>query len=396
MFSEIEKQVQDILPEVIAFRHDRHRQPELTWQEVDTAKVVAAELEKIPGIEVSTGIGRLGVVGLLEGASPGPVVGLRADMDALPIDEKTGVSYASENQGVMHACGHDGHMANLLGAAKVLSQHRDKIAGKVKFIFQPAEEGGAGALAMCDDGVLDDPKVDVIFGLHGWPEQRAGKIFVKAGPLMASQTVVKFSIRGRGGHAALPHLSTDQVLIGSRLVAMLQDLSARYVAPTEPIALTISKFHGGTATNVIPDVVELAGTLRAVTIESRDNVLKRIAEVASGLASTYGVEIDFNYELGYPPTINHEKPSAFVAETARRVIGEDAVDILAAPTMGAEDFSYFLERVPGCYFFLGVDDGRTGGYPSLHHPGFDFNDAALPIGIRLFVHLALDWAGRHT
>lgn len=388
--------VEKVLPEVVAFRRARHQAPELTWQEEATAAAVAHELQQIPGIEVTQGVGRLGVVGLLRGPSAGPCVALRADMDALPVEEKTGVSYSSRNSGVMHACGHDGHMANLLGAAKILSKRRADIKGSVKFIFQPAEEGGAGALQMCDDGVLENPKVDVIFGLHGWPQQEVGKIFVMDGAMMAAQTGLKIKISGKGGHAGLPHLSTDQILTGARIVEALQQVASRFVAPTDPVVLTISTFHGGKASNVIPDTVELSGTLRTLSLDVQQRVLQRIKEIVEGVAQVHGAVGELEIIPGYPPTINHTVPTDFVLATAEKVLGTGAANRMSTATMGAEDFSYFLERCPGSFFFLGVDDGRAGGYPSLHHPHFDFNDDALPAGIKMFANLALDWADAHT
>jgi amidohydrolase len=372
-------------------RHAFHQHPELTWSEVGTAKKVADELRRIPGIEVTENVGRLGVVGLIRGALPGPTVGLRADMDALPITEETGVAYASSKPGVMHACGHDGHTANLLGAARILAGRAKEIRGNVKLIFQPAEEGGGGADEMCRDGVLENPTVDVIFGLHGWPELPLGKISTKAGTILASTTELHLTVIGKGGHAALPHLTVDPILIGARIVEALQQISSRFVSPTDPVVLSITQFNGGRATNVIPPKVELAGTLRTVDMETQKRCVEQIRRLSEGIASAHGAEVQFKHVLCYPVTKNHAIPAAFVQKIGEEIAGADCAPPLLHPSMGAEDFSFYLQRIPGAFFFLGLDDGRSGGYPSLHHPKFNFNDDALQLGIRMLVNLALRW-----
>ncbi len=384
-----------VLPDVVRFRRERHAHPELTWQEHETAKAVEAELRKIPGLSVKTGIGRHGLVALLEGDLPGPTVALRADMDALPVEEKTGVPYTSCKPGVMHACGHDGHMATLLGAAHVLAGLRGELRGRVKLIFQPAEEGGRGGEEMCKDGALEAPNVDAIFALHGWPELPCGTVGFRSGPIMASTTDLKITVRGRGCHAAMPHLGTDQVLIAARIIEALQMVSSRHVAPTEPVALSITKMHGGTAVNVIPSSVELGGTLRTLSVATRDNCMAKIKTIVTGIASMHGAEAEVLFAPNYPPTVNDENATSFVEAVALAVLPEGAARRMGAASMGGEDFAFFLEKVPGSYFFLGVDDGRAGGYPSLHHPGYDFNEAALPTGIQMFAHLALAAADRY-
>jgi amidohydrolase len=387
----VDDAVQTVLPAVTAFRHERHAAPELTWQEVETARAVAARLREIPGLTVREGVGRHGVVAELEGARPGPTIALRADMDALPIREVTGKPYASCKEGVMHACGHDGHMANLLGSAMVLASLRDELRGRVRLIFQPAEEGGAGADVMCKDGVLEG--VDAIFGLHGWPELAAGEIGVRSGALMASTTELKITVRGTGCHAAMPHLGTDQVLIACRIVEALQSIRSRFTAPADPVALSISTIHGGTASNVLPAAVELTGTLRTMSVSTRERCSEAIKRLVEGIAAAHGAKAEVRIEHNYPPTVNHDAATAFIEAVAREVMPAPKVRRLDAPTMGGEDFAFFLQRIQGSYFFLGVGDGREGGYPSLHHPGFDFNDAALPVGMKVFVHAALAYAG---
>jgi amidohydrolase len=390
----VAKAVARVLPEVVAFRHERHRTPELTWQEEATSKAILAKLEGLPGLEIRTGVAKHGIVATLTGAGPGPTVGLRADMDALPLTEASDKPYTSCKPGVMHACGHDGHMANLLGAAVVLTdpEVRRHLNGQVKFIFQPAEEGGAGGDVMVKEGALEAPDVDVIFGLHGWPELAVGHAGFKVGAIFASTAELKIVVRGRGCHAAFPHLGTDQVLIGARIVDALQSISSRFVAPTEPVAVTIAKFHGGTATNIVPAEVVLEGTVRTTSFAARDRVAAAIEKLARGIAEAHGAEAVVTLKHGYPPTVNEAKATAYLESVARAVLPKEHVHQLAHSSMGGEDFAYFLEKVPGSYFVLGVDDGRAGGYPSLHHPGYDFNDGALPVGMALFVHAALGYA----
>lgn len=388
----LDEEIAGAVQEAIALRHAFHRQPELSWGEVATAKRVAEELRRIPGIEVTEKVGRLGVVGLIRGALPGPTVGLRADMDALPITEETGVAYASHQPGVMHACGHDGHTANLLGAARILARRVKELRGNIKLIFQPAEEGGGGAETMCQDGVLDNPKVDVIFGLHGWPELALGKISTRPGTIMASTTELHIKVIGRGGHAALPHLAIDSVLIGARIVEALQQISSRFVSPTDPVVVSITQFNGGRATNVIPPDVELAGTLRTVDMTTQKRCVDQITRLAEGIAAAHGGRAEVKAELCYPATVNHEAAARFVQKIGEEVAGADGAPLLAYPSMGAEDFSFYLQRVPGAFFFLGLDDGRAGGFPSLHHPKFNFNDEAMGLGIRMMVQLGLRWA----
>lgn len=390
----VEVELATILAEVIAFRQERHAHPELTWQEKETAAAIAARLRAIDGISVQDGVGKLGVVGLIEGGAPGPTIALRADMDALPVREATGCRYASRHDGVMHACGHDGHMANLLGSAMILARLRQHLRGRIKLIFQPAEEGGAGGEAMCRAGVLDNPAVDVIFGLHGWPGLAVGDVFVKSGPLLAATATIKIVVSGTGCHAAMPHLGTDQILIAARIIEAVQMLSSRHIAPTEPMALSITQINGGTTHNVIPAKVEMQGTLRTFSIETYERVTAQLKRLVEGIATAHGANATLTIDPGYPATVNDERATQFLEDVAQQVLKGAQVRRLAAPTMGGEDFAYYLQRVPGSFFFLGVDDGRAGGYPSLHHPAYDFNDQALPNGIRLFVHAALAYADR--
>ena len=385
----IDHETSQVLAEVIAFRHERHCHPDLTWQEQATAAAIEAQLGQIDGLVITPGVGRHGVVALLTGDLPGPTIALRADMDALPIQEATGKVYASSKPGVMHACGHDGHMANLLGSAKVLSRLRRHLRGQVKFIFQPAEEGGAGAEEMCLDGVLEHPAVDLIFGLHGWPESPCGKVSLKSGPMMASTTVFHVTVSGTGCHAAMPHLGTDQVLTAARIIEGLQSISSRIMAPTEAIALSVTKVNGGTADNVLPSTVQLAGTLRTMNLSAKERAMGAMLKLVQGIAAANGATAEIRFERGYPPMINDAKATDYLFEVASAMLGSDQVEHLEVPTMGGEDFAFYLQRVPGAFFFLGVGDGRKGGHPGLHHPGFDFNDAALGAGIKMFVGAVL-------
>lgn len=388
----VDQAIKAVLPDVIAFRRERHMHPELTWKEEKTADAVFKALKVIDGLDITPGVGKYGVVATLKGAKPGPTVALRADMDALPVKEDTGKDYCSKTPGVMHACGHDGHMANLLGSVKVLAGLRDQIQGTIKFIFQPAEEGGAGADVMCNEGALKNPDVDVIFGLHGWPELPCGTVGFKYGPLLASTSDIKIKVSGRGCHAAMPHLGTDQVLIGARIVDALQSIVARNIAPHDPVALSITTIHAGTANNVIPATLEMTGTLRTMSHETRRKCQDLARKIVTAIAESHGASVEVSFHDNYPPTVNYKEPTRFLEELAREVLPQQLSTRLEAPTMGGEDFAFFLERVPGSYFFLGVSDGREGGYPSLHHPGYDFNDAALSSGITMFVHAALSYA----
>lgn len=388
LLTQIDREIASALPEVVRFRHERHGAPELTWQEKETSSAVVAALSKIPQLEVKTNVGRLGIVATLKGKADGPTVALRADMDALPLEEKTGLPYASRNAGTMHACGHDGHMAGLLGSAIVLSRLQSQLSGTVKFFFQPAEEGGAGARAMCDDGALKG--VDAIFGLHGWPELPLGTIYIKEGPFMAAHAEVHVTVRGKGCHAAMPHLGTDQILAAAKFIEAVQSLRSRSFSPVEPFLLTLASIHGGHATNVIPDEVKLTGTMRTLTPTAQRFATGEMEKIARGVGEASGTTIEVKITPEYPAVINHPGATRYLQTVAGKVLGEAGVKTMPSPVMTAEDFSFFLERAPGSFFFLGLGDGRAGGYPSLHSSKFDFNDQGLPIAMRLFTRLALE------
>lgn len=388
----VDNQIDKIMPQIMTIRQYLHQHPHAAWDEHNTAKFIVDTLSRIQGLKVREGVGELGVVALLEGDKPGPTVALRADMDALRINEDSDLPYKSQNHGIMHACGHDGHMANLLGAIFVLHHLRDQLQGRIKFIFQPAEEGGRGALKMCEAGVLEDPRVDVIFGCHVWPDLKLGQIGVKNGTIMAADSHFKLEIRGMGTHAAMPHLGTDQVLIAARIIGSLHDITSRCVSPTEPVVLTFTKINGGSAFNIIPEGVDILGTLRTISSDTTTKLKGLIVKMAQDIAATYGAAASIKFELDYPVTSNHSVSTTFFRQVVRQVCTGEALVELDAPSMGAEDFSYYLKRVPGTFFFLGHSASWVpSSSKPLHHPSFDFNDEALRTGVKIFVHLALNY-----
>jgi amidohydrolase len=381
----IVNRVADLQPDIQAWRRDIHEHPELQYDVHRTAAFVADRLKEFGCDEVATGLGRTGVVGVIKGRkSPGKgdvrAIGLRADMDALPIEEATGLPHASKTPGKMHACGHDGHTAMLLGAARYLAETRN-FAGDAVVIFQPAEEGGAGAAAMIKDGLFDRFPVDQVYGMHNGPGIPIGSFAIRPGPIMASTDAVNIHIEGRGGHAARPHISIDSVLVGAQLITALQSIVSRSVDPLESAVISICEFHAGNARNVIPQTAELKGTVRALTAEVRALVEKRVRDVVDGVARMTGARIDLNLERGYPVVVNHAAQTGIAVEVARKVAGEANVHEMP-PLMGGEDFAYMLERRPGAFIFCG--NGNTAG---LHHPAYDFNDDAIVYGTSFWIKL---------
>jgi len=373
----------DMQPEIAAWRRDIHAHPELQFDVHRTAGVVAEKLKAFGCDEVATGIGRTGVVGVIRGkkGQGEKVIGLRADMDALPITEITGLPYASQNAGKMHACGHDGHTAMLLGAAKYLAETRN-FAGTAVVIFQPAEEGGGGGREMVNDGVMDRFKVEEVYGMHNYPGLPVGDFAIRPGPMMASADRLYIDIEGLGGHAARPHVSIDTVLVAAQIINQIQSIVSRNVDPLESAVISITQFHAGTADNIIPQTAKLSGTARTLDPAVRDLVEKRLHEVIEGTAKLYGAKAKLVYKRDYPVTRNHERQTEFAAEIARDVVGKDRVDDQVAPVMGAEDFSYMLEARPGAFIFVGNGDSA-----GLHHPAYDFNDEAIPFGSSYWVRL---------
>jgi amidohydrolase len=379
----IRSDIHDSVAEVRTWRREIHQNPELMYDVEGTAAFVAERLRAFGCDEVKTAIGRTGVVGVIHGTkgSSARTIGLRADMDALPIEEETNLPYRSKIPGKMHACGHDGHTAMLLGAAQRLAQTRD-FDGKAVVIFQPAEEGGAGAMAMIDDGLLDNFGIEQVYGMHNWPGSPVGTFAIRKGSLMASADEITITIEGKGGHGALPHQGIDPVLIGAQIVTALQTIASRNVDPLDSCVVSVTRFVAGTANNIIPQSAWLNGTVRTLKASTRDAVEKRIHEIVAGVVAAGGATARVEYRRGYPPTVNHGAQTDFAAEVARKVAGDSHVDANAAPTMGAEDFSFMLEARPGAFIFIGNGDSAM-----LHHPAYDFNDAALPYGMSYWVEL---------
>lgn len=380
-----------------SLRRDLHTHPELGFREIRTGGIVAKELESL-GIEVTKGVGKTGVVGLLEGTKPGPTLLLRFDMDALPIVEETGAEYASQNQGVMHACGHDGHTAIGLTVAKMLNARRDQLAGTIKFCFQPSEEGYngeevGGAEMMMRDGVLDSPKVDMTLSLHLWNEKPLGWVGVAKGPVMAGAEIFTVKITGKGGHAAIPNVTVDPVVAAANIVNALQSIVSRNVAPLETAVVSVTMIHGGTAFNVIPQEVTLEGTIRTFDSGVRQKVVERFEQIVRGVGEAMGCQVQVNIQRMTPALVNNDSIAAEVQETARRVLSESHLDTAGYLTMGAEDMAFMQEKVPGCYFFIGSNDKARHLDYGHHHPKFDFNEQALVRGSALMAAAAMDMLG---
>jgi len=381
----IVNRVADLQPDIQAWRRNIHENPELLYDVHRTASFVADRLKEFGCDEVVTGLGQTGVVGVIRGNKPAnggdiKVIGLRADMDALPIQEQTNLPYASKTPGKMHACGHDGHTAMLLGAARYLAETRN-FAGTAVVIFQPAEEGGAGAAAMIKDGLMDRFGIEQVYGMHNGPGIPIGSFAIRPGPIMASTDEVNISIEGLGGHAARPHKCIDSVMVGAQLITALQSIVSRSVDPLDSAVISICEFHAGNARNVIPQTAELRGTVRTLTPDVRQLVEKRIGEVVKGVAQLTGAKIDLNYKRGYPVTVNHRTQTEFAGRIAREVAGEGNVHEMP-PLMGGEDFSYMLEARPGAFIFCGNGDSA-----GLHHPAYNFNDEAIVYGTSYFVKI---------
>jgi amidohydrolase len=369
--------------EIKEWRRDFHAHPELRYDVHRTAASVADKLKSFGCDEVVPGIGRTGVVGVIRGRKAGKrVVGLRADMDALPLEEETGLPYASTVSGKMHACGHDGHTAMLLGAAKYLAETRN-FSGTAVVIFQPAEEGGAGAAAMIKDGLISRFGIEEVYGMHNYPGIPLGQFAIRPGPMMAAADHIEIAIEGKGGHAARPHLAIDTILVGAQIINQLQSVVARNVDPLEAAVVSICMFQAGHTDNVIPQHAKLRGTARSLKRKVGELLHKRIEEVIEGTARLYGASAKITYTNGYPVVVNHDRQTAFAADIAREIAGPDKVDTDVAPVMGAEDFAFMLNERPGAFIFVGNGDSA-----GLHHPRYDFNDETIPIGTSYWVRLA--------
>lgn len=390
MISLVERSlVDEVKSKVIEIRRAIHAHPEIGYEEFETSKLAAEVLASL-GLEVRTGIAGTGTVGVLYGREPGRTVALRADMDALPIAEDTGLEFTSTVPGKMHACGHDGHVAMLLGAAMVLSRMKDVIRGNVKFIFQPSEERTGGALPMIQEGVLEDPHVDAVFAAHLWPDVPFGCVGVHHGPAMAALDEIYIEIYGEGGHVATPHKSIDAVVGAASFILEVQSIVSRETDPTEPVVVSIGQISGGTAYNAIADKVVMSGTVRVVNPDLREIMKKKIGDRLRGLQKSYGIHYKFDYKFGYPPVINDYEMARFVQDVAGQVLGKDKAFQITRPAMVGEDFAYFLQRVPGAIFLLGVGDSTVANHP-LHHPKFMFNEEILSLGVHVLSQIAVSY-----
>ncbi|TCZ59701.1 M20 aminoacylase family protein [Roseicella aquatilis] len=376
--------IADFAPEMTEWRQDFHAHPELGFEEHRTSDIVARKLESW-GIEVHRGLATTGLVGVLRNGTSGRSIGLRADMDCLPMQEQTGLPHASTVPGRMHACGHDGHTATLLGAAKYLAETRN-FDGTVHFIFQPAEEGGGGGNVMVQEGLFDRFPCDSVYGIHNDPTLPLGEAKVVPGVILAASDRVSITLRGVGGHAARPHVTVDPVLVGAHVLVALQALVARRTDPLDSAVLSITMFHAGSAMNVIPDVAELKGTVRTLLPETRDMMERLIAQVTENTAAAHGATAEVVYTRLYPATVNHEAETARAAQAAAKVLGESRVIRDAPPIMGGEDFSFMLLKRPGAFVMMGQKGPEKGGVP-VHHPEYDFNDEMLPVGASYFAAL---------
>ena len=379
----IVEKLKQLQPDMAKWRHDIHAHPELGYEEHRTGEVVAKKLESF-GLPVHRGLGRTGVVGTLSSGSGKRSIGLRADMDALPIHEKNGFDYRSQNEGKMHACGHDGHTTMLLGAAKCLADTKN-FDGTVHFIFQPAEEGGGGGKAMIDDGLFEKFPVESVYGMHNWPGMPVGQFGLRPGPMMASSDEFEITVTGHGAHAALPYTGIDPIVTGAALVQALQTIVSRNINAVDAAVVTVTQFHGGDAWNVIPPDAVLRGTARAFRPEIQDLIESSMRRICDGIAAAHGAKVHVHYKRNYPPTINAPRETEISAQVLEQMVGAANVKRDLEPTMGAEDFAYMLQAKPGCYIFVGNGPGEGGCM--LHNPRYDFNDQVLPIGASYWVRL---------
>ncbi|HEX2622224.1 MAG TPA: amidohydrolase [Phototrophicaceae bacterium] len=374
-------QAQAVRDELIARRRDLHVHPELAFQEIRTAGIVAKALSDL-GLEVQTGVGKTGVVAVLEGDKDGPTVLVRADMDALPIIEANKTDYVSIESGKMHACGHDGHTSIALGVAKLFVQHRDQIAGRIKFVFQPAEEIAGGALAMIEDGVLENPRPDVSLGLHLWNNLPLGTIGVAEGPTMAGSSIFKITITGHGGHGAQPQMTADPIVCAAQMITALQTIVSRNVNPADTAVVSVTMVRAGDTHNVIPQQAELTGTMRAFKTEVRDLVTRRMEEIVRNISLAMGCKAEFDIQHLTIPVVNHPEVTAKLRAKFAEMVGDEKLDP-EARTMGGEDMAYLMNDIPGMFFFVGSANSQRGLDYGHHHPRFDFDEEALPLGMAL-------------
>lgn len=373
--------IADFSEDMKTWRRWMHMHPELGLECHETAAYAVARLKEFGVDEIHEQIGVSGVVAIINGQGDGPTIGLRADMDALPIDELTGTEYASQNEGLMHACGHDGHTTMLLGAARYLAETRN-FKGRVALIFQPAEENFGGAKYMCDEGMMDRFDIQEVYALHNTPGHELGHFVTTPGPIMAAVDTVRVTVTGKGGHGAYPHECVDPIMAMVTMVQALQSIVSRNLPPLEELVLSVTEIHGGTADNIIPETAWFGATIRSFSSDIRDLVERRVHEIVQGQAASFGVTVEIDYERGYPPTINHPAQVAKAVAVAQELSGEDRVIGDGGREMGAEDFAYMLNERPGAYLFLGQGKGA-----GLHHPEYDFNDEAAPYGASFFARL---------
>jgi amidohydrolase len=389
--NEIKEQIAGMRNWLVEIRRTIHSHPELGFEEVETSRLVSEWLERF-GIEVKRGVAKTGVVGLLWGGAPGKTVAIRADMDALPMDEATGVPYASKIKGKMHACGHDAHVTILLGVARFFSSMRDKVKGNIKWIFQPGEEGFGGGKLMVEAGILEDPKVDAIFAAHVFPFLRTGQVGITEGKAMASSDKFTLRVIGKGGHGAYPHVTHDPILAAGHIITQIQSIVSRNVNPLDSAVVSFGAVHGGRAYNVIPDDVELTGTVRSLNPEVREELKSRIEQITRGVVVSLGLDYHYEFEYGYPVLINDAWMSKLVVSTCSKAIGKDNVEILQ-PSMGAEDFAYYLEKCPGAIFRLGVRNEKKGLIQPHHNTLFNIDEDVLPFGVEMFVRVIDEFLG---
>ncbi|MBY0543928.1 MAG: amidohydrolase [Gammaproteobacteria bacterium] len=383
---QIKEQINRFLPDIIALRHAIHRRPELRYEEVETADLVAKTLRSY-GYEPTIGIAKTGVCAVLDSNKPGKTVAIRADMDALPIQEASDLPYRSEKPGLMHACGHDGHTATLLMAARVLKEYQYELQGKIKFIFQPAEEGGNGAAAMIKAGVLENPRVDAIFGYHNLPSLPKNKVFVREGCILAGTLIIEIVIQGVGGHSSAPDKTVDAVYVGSAIVQALQSIVSRSLSPFEPVVVSITQFHAGAADNVIPDKAVLRGSVRFVKNEGLDFLKDKLTQVVVKTADAFGAKAQINFVSLTPATINTRNETSLVKQTAIDILGISGVESMAQNLMATEDFSFYLNEIPGSYFLVGMGENK----PYVHHPAYQFDDEIIPIAAEMLIRTALGY-----
>ena len=378
------KDIENFHDEMTIWRRDIHQHPELAFEETRTSDFVAEKLKEF-GIETHRGMAKTGVVGTIKNGE-GPSIGLRADLDALPLDEKNTFEYASANHGKMHACGHDGHTTMLLGAAKYLAKSKN-FQGTVHFIFQPAEEGGGGGDIMVKEGLFEKFHVDSVYGMHNWVGLEAGHFGVGAGPIMAAADTFDLIINGKGGHAAMPHQCIDPIIVASQVLTALQSISSRNTHPVDSLVISVTQIHAGDAYNIIPDTVKMHGTVRTFLPETRDEIPSKMLKVSEGVCNAMGASCELNYIHGYPATVNSITETDISAKAAIDLVGEEKVVRNPTPSMASEDFSYMLQARPGCYVWLGIGTGEDKNVFSLHSSNYDFNDYVLPTGAAYWVTL---------